>query len=627
MEPDKGKLNERVSEERILEHRRRVARYNAEKRTSVRPHQPLVTSPTVHQSSDLGGPGGISLFEYRDHLEQVTSTGSEVKGSQIVAEVVSRCTVASLSVRSTVGPTPSPKLKNNRSSSVVAEEFFEADICGSAKSEARSPGTRTESAESESTESQSTESTSSRRLRSEAIDTGSEESARATSTHSNHRFEQSLKRTASETTITEESSTDVSEPASSQFITDINVSEYEPSESGSSEVNHSKGTPLTSSERTYPDATPRSSRSTSADLQSAEPTIDSCDASEATNAQLSLVEDVIGAFPSYTDSVLLNKNLSPTAGNSCRGSRLRRSSSAPDGLRASPDIQPPWDADDVHSEDLENDPEMIGAPAQSDSTSNFVLPRFEPYHKVEDNISKINDALYQILKKPQLINFGKVAPVGYIYMYTVPGWKGYVKIGITRRDPQNRIQQWRNACGVTCHLVQDIGHKQHKHYALIEKLIAIELRNQRYKYPCSICNAPNTVDHQEWYKVSVEEASKVVQRWRTWIVTHDPYTSKGELSPFWTRRFEMMNKSCIEWDWATWLRDPSGLDYIEYYWHRYMMQKRTNGSRSRWESLNNSLSPSHIVSHLCAFFAIGRLYGLVWSLLFVILIVHLSGWE
>ena len=40
-------------------------------------------------------------------------------------------------------------------------------------------------------------------------------------------------------------------------------------------------------------------------------------------------------------------------------SPLCRSLSAPNGLQASPNIQPPWDADDVHYEDLELDLEII----------------------------------------------------------------------------------------------------------------------------------------------------------------------------------------------------------------------------------------------------------------------------
>ena len=43
---------------------------------------------------------------------------------------------------------------------------------------------------------------------------------------------------------------------------------------------------------------------------------------------------------------------------------------------------------------------------------------------------------------------------------------------------------------------------------------------------------PNTVDHQERYKVSVEEASKVLQRWRTWIVTHDLIPRKENFHRF-----------------------------------------------------------------------------------------------
>lgn len=161
MEPYEGKQNLSVSEERILEHRRRVARFHTEKRTSVQSQRPLATSPTVHQSSDLGGPGWFIPFGYRDHLGQVSSTGSEIEGSQTFAEVVSGCTVASPSVRSAVGLTPYPGLENNPSNSVMAKEFFKPDICGSAKSRAGSRGHNTKSAESDSTESQSIESGSS----------------------------------------------------------------------------------------------------------------------------------------------------------------------------------------------------------------------------------------------------------------------------------------------------------------------------------------------------------------------------------------------------------------------------------------------------------------------------------
>ncbi|MCJ1353691.1 MAG: hypothetical protein MMC33_003678 [Icmadophila ericetorum] len=82
------------------------------------------------------------------------------------------------------------------------------------------------------------------------------------------------------------------------------------------------------------------------------------------------------------------------------------------------DDELPETADDAYYLDLGSDTEIRDDPDESWNTSNLFIPKFELYHKEQDSISQINDALYQLLKKSRPINSKDASSVGSIlYVY------------------------------------------------------------------------------------------------------------------------------------------------------------------------------------------------------------------
>lgn len=91
---------------------------------------------------------------------------------------------------------------------------------------------------------------------------------------------------------------------------------------------------------------------------------------------------------------------------------------------------------------------------------------------------------------------------------------------------------------------------------IVEGLIQGELYNERRKYKCTKCRRAHKLDgampakdkkggsieHGEWYEVSVERALEVVQRWRLWVVHNKPYNVDGTLWEAWIWKHHVANR-------------------------------------------------------------------------------------
>ncbi|KAL8695746.1 MAG: hypothetical protein Q9201_007968 [Fulgogasparrea decipioides] len=121
-------------------------------------------------------------------------------------------------------------------------------------------------------------------------------------------------------------------------------------------------------------------------------------------------------------------------------------------------------------------------------------------------------------------NLGKkeIEEEGTVYIYWCPGNFGLVKIGVTNKRPEVRLQEWQRQCGHETQLAYPISKEDREpvpHVYRVEKIVHAQLRNLRRKETecrkCCKC-------HREWFEAFVNEATAAVKRWSAWMREH-PY--------------------------------------------------------------------------------------------------------
>jgi hypothetical protein len=152
------------------------------------------------------------------------------------------------------------------------------------------------------------------------------------------------------------------------------------------------------------------------------------------------------------------------------------------------------------------------------------IPDFLPYRPKSYSKISTPDAIRATLTKK--LNPSDLKS-GFIYLYWFPGNFGYVKIGMTTRSIQIRLEEWIRQCGhdaSSCGQEVDIWNQlegmQHAaavpHVKRVETLVHAELRDVRFKEVG--CKGPKCGrTHKEWFKVDVEHAKKVVGKWSNWV--------------------------------------------------------------------------------------------------------------
>ncbi|KAL8688654.1 MAG: hypothetical protein Q9218_005486 [Villophora microphyllina] len=111
---------------------------------------------------------------------------------------------------------------------------------------------------------------------------------------------------------------------------------------------------------------------------------------------------------------------------------------------------------------------------------------------------------------------------GLIYIYWFEGNFGHVKIGVTTRTPEERLQEWAKKCGHKPKLIfpkPEDDRTLVPHVYRVETLVQAQLRNCRKKeLKCRKCGTC----HREWFESSVPEAIALVKKWSAWMRTN-PY--------------------------------------------------------------------------------------------------------
>lgn len=136
---------------------------------------------------------------------------------------------------------------------------------------------------------------------------------------------------------------------------------------------------------------------------------------------------------------------------------------------------------------------------------------------------------------PRLQNYAKgLEPAGLIYMYSIQGSFGYVKIGYTARKVEVRLKEWQDTCKHTPHLIYPQTPEEQTsipYVRRVEALIHAELRHCRVRELQCLCKEMNAwgrqKQHVEWFEIEVHRAKEVAMRWSNWIRSN-PYE---EISP------------------------------------------------------------------------------------------------
>jgi hypothetical protein len=160
---------------------------------------------------------------------------------------------------------------------------------------------------------------------------------------------------------------------------------------------------------------------------------------------------------------------------------------------------------------------------------------------------------------------------GYIYILKSPRIRGYLKIGVTTKDPVVRREQW-DRCYPTIELH---AYTSKVPYAsLVEGIIHTELLIQRHMEDCSSCKGKKirARSHTEWFKVTEQLAEQVVLRWSKWMGSRPYHADTRKLSQTWVDRLKKAREKGYK----------PGIDHIpsrEATWQNFTDMRRPKGGK------------------------------------------------
>ncbi|KAL6793610.1 T5orf172 domain-containing protein [Trichoderma sp. SZMC 28013] len=125
---------------------------------------------------------------------------------------------------------------------------------------------------------------------------------------------------------------------------------------------------------------------------------------------------------------------------------------------------------------------------------------------------------------------------GFIYLYTVKGNEGFVKIGYTTRSPKQRHEEWKLSCNREPKSLYESSIVPNARR--IEALCHAELDYCRTNVYCTGCSIQNI----EWFEMTADVAISVIQKWSKWMESH-PYTETSpESGVKWALKAEEVKK-------------------------------------------------------------------------------------
>ena len=155
-------------------------------------------------------------------------------------------------------------------------------------------------------------------------------------------------------------------------------------------------------------------------------------------------------------------------------------------------------------------------------------------HKVRDSISAAS--------KNDTKNLTEVTTNGgVVYCFVIQGDSAaaeeIIKIGTTTRPIKERQQELESCFPQQHRLIHESSYRKSVHFERLERLIFDSLDSHRNYFTCVRCSETKRrpATHDEYFKVSSDQALRIIYRLRTWLDTQ-PYEASGILSPIWRSR-------------------------------------------------------------------------------------------
>ena len=166
---------------------------------------------------------------------------------------------------------------------------------------------------------------------------------------------------------------------------------------------------------------------------------------------------------------------------------------------------------------------------ESSADSNLLSINFRQFNKVSLERWLVVLKVFHTILDKKLKRGGD----GYIYILEDKNQPGYLKIGRTTAYPHDRSRQIQRCKVVHPELVKGQKFTTVQCHKLLERIIFADLWNERQRFDCSKCGKK----HEEWFKMSKEEALLRVKLWQKWM-QREPYDSQGVLKHEWQKRIE-----------------------------------------------------------------------------------------
>jgi hypothetical protein len=166
----------------------------------------------------------------------------------------------------------------------------------------------------------------------------------------------------------------------------------------------------------------------------------------------------------------------------------------------------------------------------------------------------------------------KGADRGWVYIaQSVEHGPGKLKIGMTKETPDERIEKLQE-CKLELREISGQDQNPFHHFQLLEKIIFLELRDQRLKLVCRH-SGERVHELTEWFEVDRKAALRVLDIWRDWILIQKPYDHCGKLNAYWKWRVEELEACIADVNWEAWTQPPT--------WSYYVFLMKAHFSHSR----------------------------------------------
>jgi hypothetical protein len=224
--------------------------------------------------------------------------------------------------------------------------------------------------------------------------------------------------------------------------------------------------------------------------------------------------------------------------------------------RQSPSSEPPERTPDLHPDETRKS------------------PRLEHMHPIKKNANDLKNEILRLIRRQKAKPAaGSTLKHGYVYIFKLDRFPGYVKIGSTVRAPDVRIKEWERACKFKPIHVTDKNDKPFRFCRIVEQIVHAELYNEQRIFCCDICKKHHIftmaerekgtgkteldvrpTEHGEWFEISETKALEVVNKWRDWVIHQEPYKQDATLRSCWVWKYDMGTKwmKGTEAEWEVW---------------------------------------------------------------------------